>query len=345
MSIRLPTTRRGRRSAVQEATYQTELRDFCAGILEIASRLDFKVSARGWCYILEEYGVDKGEFQRVQSLIADCRKSGLLPLGITSEDVARETSRSDAGTCADGEDLITYLAECGEDLRYLVDRIGSDYTPTAFWDEQDCYVEMVVEKIDLRSLFEPICEQHYVPLTNSRGWADIHSRANMMRRFQHHESEGRQCVLLYCGDHDPGGLHISEQIRSNLSAVADAAGWTPDDLIIERFGLNYDFITENNLTWVENLETSSGQRLDDPKHKDHWKPYVQDYIRQFGARKVEANALVTRPAAGREMCRQAIEEWVSAEALADYRRRMRQARRDVAGRIPDLVRAVLEDML
>ena len=44
--------------------------------------------------------------------------------------------------------------------------------------------------------------------------------------------------------------------------------------------------------WINNLETASGKRLDDPKHPDHKKPYVQDYIREFGVRKREANALV-----------------------------------------------------
>jgi len=42
-----------------------------------------------------------------------------------------------------------------------------------------------------------------------------------------------------------------------------------------RFGLNKDFIERNRLTWIDNLETSSGKRLDDNKHNDHNKPYVQ----------------------------------------------------------------------
>ena len=71
---------------------------------------------------------------------------------------------------------------------------------------------MFVEKIDLKSLFEPICKRYHIPLTNARGWSDIHSRAAMMKRFTEWENKGKQCVLLYCGDHDPGGLNISETI-------------------------------------------------------------------------------------------------------------------------------------
>src|SRR5262249_47821811 len=148
--------------------------------------------------------------------------------------------------------------------------------------------------------------EFHIPITNISGWNDINSRAAIMKRFAFWEKRGKKCVLLHCGDHDPGGLHISEFLRSNMEELADAVGWRPDNLIIERFGLNADFIEEQGLTWIDNLETGSGGRLDDPRHPDHGKSYVQSYLARFGARKVEANALVVRPEAGRELCRQAI---------------------------------------
>lgn len=124
--------------------------------------------------------------------------------------------------------------------------------------------------------------------------------------------------MLYCGDFDPGGLNISNHIRSNLAKLTGATGWSPDNLIIDRFGLNFDFIEEQRLTWIENLSTGSGGDLGSPKHPDHYRPYVQNYIRQYGVRKVEANALVTRPEAGRELCRQAILKYLDGDAADDY---------------------------
>lgn len=183
-------------------------------------------------------------------------------------------------------------------------------------------MEMWVEKIDLRSLFLPVCEQYKVPIANCRGWSDLNMRAAMMRRFAQHEAEGRQCVLLYCGDHDPAGLQISSFIKGNLGELAGAVGWSPANLIVDRFGLNADFILKNNLTWIDNLETGSGKRLDDPRHPDHRKPYVQDYIERFGVRKVEANALVVRPEAGRELCRQAILNYVPERAPDLYEQKL-----------------------
>jgi hypothetical protein len=36
-------------------------------------------------------------------------------------------------------------------------------------------------------------------------------------------------ILLHCGDHDPGGLHISEFLHSNLEELAEAVDWDPAD--------------------------------------------------------------------------------------------------------------------
>ena len=178
---------------------------------------------------------------------------------------------------------------------------------------------MVVEKIDLKNLFDPICKEYCMRLANNVGWGDLNQRAAVMRRFKGWEAKGKQCVLLYCGDHDPGGLHISDFIRRNMEEIADPVGWYPDNLIIDRFGLNYNFIMEHGLSWIENLETSSGRRLDDPRHPDHKTPYVQNYLRDYGARKVEANALVVRERAAHDLCRGAINQYVDETAPEDYR--------------------------
>ncbi|CAM5424747.1 hypothetical protein ATER59S_02455 [Aquamicrobium terrae] len=192
------------------------------------------------------------------------------------------------------------------------------YRPVSFWDNQNYYVQMMVEKIDLKNLFDPICGEFYVPLANARGNADINSRVEMMQRFKEHEAAGRSCVLLYAGDFDPAGLRISDFLINNIADLSRAVGWSPNNLKVDRFGLNLDFITEHNLTWIENLETGSGGRLDDPRHPDHGKTYVQDYIAQYGVRKVEANALVVRPAAGRALCREAISKYVDHDRISEF---------------------------
>jgi hypothetical protein len=160
-----------------------------------------------------------------------------------------------------------------------------------------------------------------------------------MRRFRQRKREGKQCVLLYCGDHDPSGLQISKEIHSDMESMTGATGYSPVGLIIDRFGLNADFINrEIPQSWTDNLITSSGDDLADPGHNDHSKPYVQDYIRQFGVRKVEANALVVRPEAGRQLCLDAIRRYIPDELLSDFEARREAARgevRAIAGRLLD----------
>jgi hypothetical protein len=115
----------------------------------------------------------------------------------------------------------------------------------------------------------------------------------------------------------------------NISVTAAGMEAFVETIKVDRFGLNHDFIEANNLTWIDNLETGSGRSLDDPKHEDHFKPYVQDYIRRFGVRKCEANALVVAPEAGRRLCREAIGRYIDEDALDRYEERLQEPREEL----------------
>lgn len=56
--------------------------------------------------------------------------------------------------------------------------------------------------------------------------------------------------------------------------------------------------------------------------------YVQEYLSKYGARKLEANAIVTTPDAARALCRDAIELYLGADALDRFEAK-RQEIRDV----------------
>lgn len=310
--IVLPRRGRGRPTVEAEAKYRAEVESFCASLKEIASRLDFNMSARGWGYYLEGLrAIDKGDIHLAESRINEFRKSGDLPLDICSDDDACEFAN------------VVYIDKKTpeQEADFLIKHIRQahrNYNPISFWDNQRYYVQMAVEKVDLKSLFEPVCEDYHVPIANSIGWARIGMRADMMRRFQHWEERGKECVLLFCGDFDPGGLQISKFWRDNLAELSGAVGWSPDKLIIDRFGLNEDYIAEHSLVWIDNLITGSGVDLSSPKHPQHKFGYVQDYIARYGVRKVEANALLADPEAGRELCREAIKKYIDSDAEDEF---------------------------
>jgi hypothetical protein len=333
----LPSLPKGRPSEQQREQYAADLKRFADRLQEIDSTVDFKVSSRGWCYILEnECGLSKGDFDKAQKLINDCRKTGLLPIDFTVEDESRGADNLEE---CDAKDPAEFAVALVAGLHRW-----NEYSPESFWDYQPVYVQMVVEKIDLKYLFMPVCQQYRVPIMNSRGWSDLNQRAGLMRRFRDHERHGRKPVLLYCGDHDPVGLQIPDTLPQHFEQLAQAVGWSPRNLTVVRFGLNADFIEENGLSWIDGLKTGSGDDLGDPKHRMHKANFVQQYIAKYGKRKVEANALVVRPEAGRQLCREAIEKHLDLDAIGDYEESLAEQRERAREVLPQAIRRFLEQL-
>lgn len=300
---------------------ENSLLNFAQELIRIQSQIDFKVSSRGWCYQLEQFGlITKAEFNRVETVINhDCRAKGYLPIDFVAEEEGRKFSGVETPVSDSPNEFLGRFLE--ETLR-----CEHYYTPD-WWEGEEYYIQMLVEKIDLKSLFEPVCRDYHIPIATSKGWSSMLQRAEYARRFKKAEDMGLKCVLLYCGDHDPDGLRISEFLRENLDDLAfirwldGEAGYDPAELEIDRFGLNYDFIIANNLSWIENLITGSGKDLASPSHRNHYLDYVQSYLREIGKRKCEANALVVAPTQGRLLCREAIENYVGQDAVDRFKGR------------------------
>src|SRR6185369_5131110 len=66
-----------------------------------------------------------------------------------------------------------------------------------WWEGEDYYIQTVVEKIDLVSLFQDLSATYHIPIANSKGWSSILQRAEYCRRFAEAEKRGLKCVLLY----------------------------------------------------------------------------------------------------------------------------------------------------
>jgi len=298
---------------LNQKAMDTSLREFAAKLQELSARIGFKVSARGWCYQMEqERLINKDQFDKVAGWINKCRKLGILPIDFTAEEEGRQFSGVEI---PDDDTPVRYMA------RYVRAAIEAEdyYTPN-WWDGEQYYIQMLVEKIDLKTLFSPVCEKYHIPIATSKGWSSMLQRATYAKRFQEAKDKGLQPVLLYCGDFDPDGLRISEFIRSNLDDLKDVTwedgteGYDPADLEIVRFGLNRDFIEKHKLTWINNLITGSKLNLADPSHKNHKMPYVQEYIRTVGVRKCEANAIVPMQKIARELVESSIIEFLGDEA-------------------------------
>jgi hypothetical protein len=305
------------------------LAEFAALLQKMSSEIGFRVSSRGWCYLLEQGGaINKDQFNKVESWVNRCRRKGLVPIDFVADESARQFQGVEIPTDqTPGEWLECYLSAAGD---------CEDCFDVDWWHGEEYYIQMVVEKIDLVTLFEPVCRQYHIPIANSKGWSSMLQRAEYSRRFKEAEAQGLDCVLLYCGDHDPDGLRISTHLRNNLRDLRDIKwrdgwrGYDPHGLTIDRFGLNYDFIQKHQFSWINNLITGSGRNLASPEHRNHNDLYVQEYLETVGARKCEANALVTKPEIAANLCRGAIERYLGPDAKGRFRARRQAVRKYMA---------------
>jgi len=294
---------------IGDYNYERRLKDFADEILAIDAQRTkpLKYSARGWCYLLEGPGkINKGEFDACEKAINDCRKIGLLPIELVDED--KDITRRFSGI-HEASDPTILLQELKVQVEQMLNNLPS-YT-TDYWVDEKYYVMMCIEKGDILNLFKPICDEYHVPIVNSKGWAPILLRAHIATLSKMAESRGLTPVLLLFYDHDPAGLKISHTFRKNLWDISRATGWCPDKIIIDRFGLNKEDIDKYNLTWIENLRTSSGRESCD------W-----SYIEKYGRRKCESNALFRNDEAlkaGEEICRKAIEKYYGSDALERFK--------------------------
>ncbi len=343
--IVLPGIYRGARPGTARAEERIQdLQRFAEELKVLAAKAPFRMSARGYCYLLEEHGLAKGDFDRAERLInllrtGDDTTPPMLPVDFTADDEARRPQGSD-GTHADDalEEELEWMWE--QQIQAHIAR----YAPVRWVDFQRCYCEAVFEKIDLVPLFSPVAREFRTLVSNSRGDRDINARAAMLRRFQDRKAEGLRCVLLLCGDHDPKGLAITDDVHATLDKLRgctfdDGTRITlrSEDIEIVRFGLNRDFIDAHRLTWVDNLMTGSGKDLASPEHPDHRKDYVQRYLREHGARKVEANALVVRVEPARDLFRRILERYIDPDGVQRYRDAVSEARERLKLALPEFL--------
>lgn len=289
--------------------------DLGEAIEQMSAETGYKFGPRGWAYYAEGLGlITKGEFDRFETLLTEMRKDGELDPDVIEPDASRVAT-----------EVGDYEAEQDtpeEHAQYAVNEISERlntwariYYEFGWWDDLDYYVEMIVEKKDLVQIFRSTADRYNVRITNGKGDTDIHTRLAMLKRFRDHTDAGRRCILLAIGDHDPKGLHIVDGLHRTIMSCANIKGldWDEPDFEVVNVGLTEGQINDLGLMKIANLETGGGKDLSSPRHPDHHKPYVQDYIRQFGVWKCEANALVGNPREAKNLLESAINDYIPAE--------------------------------
>ncbi len=278
-------------------------------MLDERSRLSFSPTLRGWCYLLEGEGVcSKGDFVAIMARITMARKQGLLPLNITAEDESRASSGGGWTSQA--------LAILIQDALDAIKEVPYFYQTTKLENHSGHHIELFVEKLDLVGMLEPVTDKYEIRTSCSRGWGDLHSRASLLERCR---DSGLPNIIFLFGDHDIGGLSITDSFKKNCEDLLPALEMDSlPYMTFIRVGLNKQDIDELGLVWIDGLETSSGKDLSKPTHPQFKNKDVQEYLLKYGARKCEANALLKDPKAAMAIMEKALQEFITAETFKRY---------------------------
>ena len=117
------------------------------------------------------------------------------------------------------------------------------------WEDQDCYVEVWLEKEALAGVLVDVTREWDVPLMVTRGYPSIsfvHSAAKSL------EDECKPCYLYYFGDRDPSGVDIDRFVEEQIREIA------PDvDLHFQRVAVTVEQIEEMKLPTRPTKKTDS----------------------------------------------------------------------------------------
>ncbi len=109
-----------------------------------------------------------------------------------------------------------------------------------YWERQGKYVEVWVEKDALSSVIRRPCEKRRVPFMPCKGYLSASEAWRAGRRFKDKMEEGRDCVLIHLGDHDPSGLDMTRDNSERVELFAE------EGVEVRRIALNMDQVRQYN---------------------------------------------------------------------------------------------------
>ena len=156
------------------------------------------------------------------------------------------------------------------------------------WARQDTYVEVWVEKEALGNVIERACNPYIVPYMACKGYLSASEAWRAGRRMLQKVQEGKDCVIIHLGDHDPSGIDMTRDNQDRLNLFSQFEG----SVKVERIALNLDQVREfnpppNPAKWSDSRASDyvskygrSSWELDAIEPKD-LEPLITDKIRQY----------------------------------------------------------------
>jgi len=129
---------------------------------------------------------------------------------------------------------VTYRSEESEENVLSGIEYGLSYD---HWARQEHYVEVWVEKDALSSVIEKPCGKYGVPYLACKGYLSASEMWRAGQRFEKAIEDGKKCVIIHLGDHDPSGLDMTRDNQERMNLFTQNMG-----VDLRRIALNMDQI-------------------------------------------------------------------------------------------------------
>jgi hypothetical protein len=120
----------------------------------------------------------------------------------------------------------------------------------ALWAEQDCHIELWVEKAAIEGVVYPVTDEFDVPMLPARGFA---SETFLYETAEDINDDRRTAFIYQLGDHDPSGVCAWKVIERRLQEFVD----NDIQLTFERIAVTPEQITQLNLPTRSTKQTDS----------------------------------------------------------------------------------------
>ncbi len=191
------------------------------------------------------------EYAKLSTILKDARMSGQVDWDVIEDRVR-----------------IPQIPSHWDNIPDLVDSAIHSYRKDRMVNQKN-YVEVWVEKDALSGVLLPITKQYHIHLMVNRGYSSVSAMHDAALRFQEAIDDGKDCTILYLGDHDPSGLDMIRDIFDRLRTF-------DVDVNVQSIALTMQQIKKYN-------PPPNPAKITDPR--------ATNYIAQFGKVSWELDAL------------------------------------------------------
>lgn len=191
----------------------------CNAIIREYNLQGFRLSLRQLYYQLVARDIvpnTQQSYKRVGSIVSDARDAGLIDWNAI-EDRGRSP----------------YLPSAWESPSEIL-RASAEQFRINKWEDQENYVEVMVEKDALSGILRPVCRRLHVRITANKGYSSSTAVYDAGQRYYDEHWE-KSLHLIYLGDHDPSGIDMTKDIQKRMDQYGRSI-----DIEVTRLALNMD---------------------------------------------------------------------------------------------------------